>query len=124
MKIPALKFRFPQLAAGGLVVMVVVLGFSFLATVLIPGLELAGELVDSSVALKFVSQQQRYPTLIHSALDSMHDRLMARAYLQESMDQLRDSAKKLDVALPAMNAPRPANWLAYTGDSGPARRGA
>ena len=118
MKIPALKFRFPQLAAGGLVVMVVVLGFSFLATVLIPGLELAGELVDSSVALKFVSQQQRYPTLIHSALDSMHDRLMARAYLQESMDQLRDSAKKLDVALPAMNAPRPANWLAYTGDTG------
>ena len=118
MRFPAVKFRLPQLTAGGIVVLVVVLGFSFLATVLIPGLELAGELVDSSAALKFVSQQQRYPASIHAALDSLHDRLMARAYIQESMDQLRDSAKKLDVALPAMNAPRPANWLAYTGDTG------
>jgi two-component system chemotaxis sensor kinase CheA len=114
----AAKFRFPQLTQGGLVVLVVILGFSFLATVLIPGLELSGELVDSSAALKFVSQQQRYPTIIHAALDSLHDRLIARAYLQESTDQLRDSVKKLDAALPVMSAPRPANWLAYTGDTG------
>jgi two-component system chemotaxis sensor kinase CheA len=118
MSFRSMKFRFPQLTAGTLVVLVVILGFSFLATVLIPGLELASELLDSSVALRFVSEQQRYPTMIRASLDSLHDRLSTRAYLQESMDQLRDSTNKLETALPVMNAPRPANWLAYTGDTG------
>lgn len=108
----------PQLTPGGLLVMVVALGFTFVATVLIPGLELSSELVDSSAALKFVSEQQRYPTIIRASLDSMHDRLSTRGYIQESVDQLRDAVKKLDTALSVMSAVRPANWFALTGDTG------
>jgi two-component system chemotaxis sensor kinase CheA len=117
-----MNFRFasslvPRLTAGGLVVLVVILAFAFVAGVLIPGLELAGELADSTGALKFVGQQQRNPALIHASLDSMHDRLTNRGYLQESLDQLRDAAGKLDAGLHEMNAPRAANWFALSGDT-------
>jgi two-component system, chemotaxis family, sensor kinase CheA len=112
------KSLIPRIGPGGLVVLVIVLAFSFLVTVLVPGLELAGELVDSAAALKLVGEQQRNPTIIRAALDSLRERLSTRAYIQESEDQLRDAAKKLDDALPIMNAPRPANWFALTGDTG------
>jgi two-component system, chemotaxis family, sensor kinase CheA len=107
----------PRLSAGGIVVLVVILAFSFVAIVLIPGLELASELADSTLALKFVGQQERNPALIHASLDAMHDRLINRGYVQESLDQLRDSASKLDAGLREINAPRRANWFALTGDT-------
>ena len=40
------------LTPAGLLVMVVILGLSFVAVVLVPGLELASEVADSSTALK------------------------------------------------------------------------
>jgi len=112
------KSLIPRIGPGGLVVLVIVLAFGFLVTVLVPGLELAGELVDSAAALKMVGEQQRNPTMIRAALDSLRERLGTRAYIQESEDQLRDAAKRLDTALPIMNAARPANWFALTGDTG------
>jgi HPt (histidine-containing phosphotransfer) domain-containing protein/PAS domain-containing protein len=99
-------------------VLVIVLAVSFVAVVLIPGLELASELADSSVALKFAGQQQRNPALIRASLESMHDRLTNRGYIQESLDQLRDATAKLDAGLRAMNAPRAASWFALSGDTG------
>src|SRR5271163_4470406 len=108
-----------RFSAGGLVVLVVILALSFVAVVLIPGLELASELADSTVALKFVGQQQRNPTLIRASLDSMHDRLTNRGYIQESLDQLRDSATKLDAGLKEMNAPRASGWLSWFGSATP-----
>jgi two-component system, chemotaxis family, sensor kinase CheA len=106
-----------RFSGSGLLVLVVVLGFGFVAAVLIPGLQLASELADSTVALKFVGQQQRNPTLIRASLDSMHDRLTNRGYIQESLDQLRDSATKLDAGLKEMNAPRTAGLLSWFGTS-------
>jgi len=105
----------PRLQGGGLLVLVIVLGVAFVAAVLLPGLELASELADSTVALKFVGQQQRNPTLIRASLDSMHDRLTNRGYIQESLDQLRDAAAKLDAGLKEMNAPRPSGWFSWFG---------
>jgi two-component system, chemotaxis family, sensor kinase CheA len=108
----------PRLSSRGLVVLVGILALSFVAVVLIPGLELASELADSTVALKFVGQQQRNPAVIHASLDAMHDRLANRGYIQESLDQLRDSATKLDAGLRDMNAPRPSSWYTITGGGG------
>jgi HPt (histidine-containing phosphotransfer) domain-containing protein len=99
-------------------VLVIILAISFVAIVLIPGLELASELADTSMALKFAGQQQRNPALIRASLESMHDRLTNRGYIQESLDQLRDAAAKLDAGLREMNAPRPAGWFALSGDTG------
>jgi HPt (histidine-containing phosphotransfer) domain-containing protein len=107
----------PRFSAGGLVVLVVILAFSFVAIVLIPGLELASELAETSVALKFAGQQQRNPAVIRASLETMHDRLGTRGYIQESLDQLRDASSKLDEGLRAMNASRPASWFALSGDT-------
>jgi two-component system chemotaxis sensor kinase CheA len=107
----------PRLSASGLMVLVIVLAFSFVAIVLIPGLELASELADTSIALKFAGQQQRNPALIRASLESMHDRLTNRGYIQESLDQLRDATAKLDAGLREMTAPRPASWFALSGDT-------
>jgi two-component system, chemotaxis family, sensor kinase CheA len=107
--------KFPRLSAGGLVVLVIVLGFTFLALVLVPGLKLAGELAQSTVALKFVGQQQRNPTIIRASLESIRDRLSNRAYVQESLDQLRDATAKLDAALREIDAPRTDSWLSFAG---------
>jgi two-component system chemotaxis sensor kinase CheA len=111
------KARMPRFSPGGLMVLVVILAVSFVAIVLIPGLELASALTESSVALKFAGQQQRNPALIRASLESMHDRLTNRGYIQESLDQLRDAAAKLDAGLRQMNASRPAGWFALPGDA-------
>src|SRR5271163_4978912 len=111
------KRKMPRLSGGGLVVLVIILAFSFVAVVLIPGLELASELADSTLTLKFVGQQQRNPALIRASLDAMHDRLTNRGYIQESLDQLRDASTKLEAGLREMNAPRPASWFAMAGDT-------
>jgi HPt (histidine-containing phosphotransfer) domain-containing protein len=112
------KALLPRLSSSGLMVLVIVLAFSFVAIVLIPGLELASELADTSIALKFAGQQQRNPALIRASLELMHDRLTNRGYIQESLDQLRDSSAKLDAGLGEMNAARPASWFALSGDTG------
>ena len=107
----------PRLSSGGLIVLVIILGFAFLSVVLIPGLELASELADSTLALKYVGQQQRNPTLIHAALEAMRDRLGNHGYIQESLDQVREASTKLDAAMKEMNAPRTASWFALSGDT-------
>jgi two-component system, chemotaxis family, sensor kinase CheA len=108
--------KLPRLSAGGLVVLVIILGLSFLAVVLVPGLKLASELAQSTVALKFVSQQQRNPTIIRASLDSIRDRLGNRAYMQDSLDQLRDATAGLDAALREIDAPRQRSWLSFAGE--------
>src|SRR5271156_2932175 len=108
----------PLLTPAGSLVLVVILGLSFVAVVLVPGLELASEVADSSTALKLLGEQQRHPTLIRAALESVHDRLGDRGYVQESLDQLRASSGKLDAALHDMTLPRPVSWFALTADTG------
>ncbi len=118
-----MKSRFNKVLSAlatpiALLVMVVILGFSFLAIVLIPGLELASEVADSSTALKLVGEQQRNPTLIRASLESMRERLGERGYIQESLDQLHTASSKLDAAIHQMTLARPVNWIALTGDTG------
>ena len=95
-----------KLAPERLIVVVVILGLSFAAVVLLPGLKLASELVETSAALKWVGEQQRYPTVVRASLETMRDRLANRGYVQESLDQIKDSSKKIDQALLEMAAPR------------------
>src|SRR5882762_9795217 len=105
------KVLAPLTSPGGLLVLVVILGFGFLAIVLVPGLELAGEVADSSTALKLLGEQQRHPTLIRASLEAVHDRLGAHGYVQESLDDLRGSSAQLDKALHHLAAPGPVSWF-------------
>src|SRR5579863_10659660 len=103
---------------AGLLVLVVILGMSFVAVVLVPGLELASEVAESSTALKLMGEQQRQPTIIRAALEAAHDRLGSRGYVQESLDELRASSSQLDSALREMTKPRPASCVSVTADTG------
>jgi HPt (histidine-containing phosphotransfer) domain-containing protein len=89
----------PLLTPAGSLALVIILGLSFVGVVLVPGLKLAGDVAQSSTALKLLGEQQRHPMLIRAALDSIHDRLGSRGYVQESLEQLRSSSAKLDAAL-------------------------
>ena len=112
LRLPRLKV--PKLSPERLVVLVVaVLGLIFGAVVLVPGVKLASELVDTSGALKWVGEQQRYTTLIRASLETMRDRLTDRGYIQESLDQLKDSTHKLDEAVSSMTAPRAVGWFSW-----------
>ena len=102
-----------KLSPDRLMVLVVLLGVSFVAIVLLPGLKLAGDLVNSSAALRWVADQQRYPTIIRASLETMRDRLTNRGYLQESVDQLTDATKKFGDAVQIMTTPRPGGWLGF-----------
>ena len=117
-----MNFRFAKALSllqtpAGQLVLVVILGLSFVAVVLVPGLELAGEVAQSSTALKLLGEQQRHPTLIRASLESVHDRLGERGYIQESLDELRDSSSKLDKALHEMTVERPGSWFALLADT-------
>jgi two-component system, chemotaxis family, sensor kinase CheA len=103
---------------AALLALVVILGLSFVVIVLVPGLELAGEVAQSSTALKLLGDQQRQPTVIRAALESVHDRLGSRGYIQESLDELRSSSSQLDAALHEMTIARPASWFAFMADTG------
>ncbi len=110
----SMKSLVPQLPPRGLVALVVILGLSFVGAVLVPGLKLASALVDSTVALKWVGEQQRYPALVRGSLDAMRDRLNNRGYIQESADQLKNATGKLDTALRAIDTAQPSGWAALT----------
>src|SRR5712672_911872 len=107
----------PLLTPAGMLILVVVLGVSFVAIVLIPGLELAGEVAESSTALKLLGEQQRHPTLIRASLEAVHDRLATRGYVQESLDELRNSTAQLEAGLHEMTAPKAPGWFSRTGDT-------
>ena len=100
-----------KLSPERLAVLVVVLGLSFGAVVLVPGVKLASELVETSAALKWVGEQQRYTTVIRASLETMRDRLTDRGYIQESLDQLNDATRRLDEAVTSMTASRAAGWF-------------
>jgi two-component system, chemotaxis family, sensor kinase CheA len=95
------------------IVLVIILGLLFVAAVLVPGLKLAGDLVNSSAALKWVADQQRYPTIIRASLETMRDRLTNRGYLQESVEQLSDASKKMNEAVSIMTAPRGRGFFSF-----------
>lgn len=118
-----MKLRVPNslafnLSPERLVVLVAILGLGFVATVLVPGLKLSGELVNTSAALKWAADQQRYPTIVRTSLETVRDRLTNRGYIQESADQLNDAAKKLDDAIAAMTTARASGLLSFGGTWG------
>jgi len=119
MKSATQKILMPGLQARGLVILVALLGLGFLGGVLIPGLRLAGDLVESSASLKMIGEQQRYPALIRASLDAVRDRLNNRSYLQESIDELRNAAARLDAVLGTPDAAA-VGRAAAGGPAGPA----
>jgi HPt (histidine-containing phosphotransfer) domain-containing protein/PAS domain-containing protein len=100
-----------SLTPRALVASVAVLGLAFTAAVLIPGFELATELANTTAALKFVGDQQRYPEVIRNSIETIRDRLSSRGYVESSLGELREAVKKFDEAQSLMQQAHPGSWL-------------
>jgi two-component system, chemotaxis family, sensor kinase CheA len=84
---------------------------AFIAIVFVPGLRLANTLVKNSIALKFVSEQRRYPLAIQSVLESVQDRLNSRGFVQTPLDQLRHDEAALSAAVEQMGTGKNNGWF-------------
>ena len=100
-----------RLTPRGLATLVAALGLAFVAAVLVPGFELASELANTTAALKLVGEQQRYPDLIRTSLETVRDRLNARGYVEAPLDQLREAVKKFDDAQNFMEHAQRPGWF-------------
>jgi len=99
------------LSPRGWTTALIVLGTALAAAVLVPGFELATELANSTSALKFVAEQQRNSDLLRVSLDSLHDRLASRGYIQPPINRLRDSVKHFDAAVQELAVAQPPTLL-------------
>jgi HPt (histidine-containing phosphotransfer) domain-containing protein len=108
---------FARLTPRGVATLVAALGLAFVAAVLVPGFELASELANTTAALKLVGEQQRYPDLIRTSLETARDRLNARGYVEAPLDQLREAVKKFDAAQSSMEGARAPGWFDSASDT-------
>jgi HPt (histidine-containing phosphotransfer) domain-containing protein/PAS domain-containing protein len=107
-----------RLTPRALGALVAALGLGFFATILLPGFEMATELANTTAALKLVAEQQRYPDLIRTSLESVHDRLATRGYTQAPLDQLREAVGALDAAQRKMFDAQPSGWFSASSNTG------
>jgi len=107
----AQRAPFERVTPRTLIASVAVLGIGFVAAVLVPGFELATELANTTAALRFVGELQRYPDLIRTSIETVHDRLNARGYIEAPLAQLRDAVAKFDAAQGVMEQARRASWF-------------
>jgi two-component system, chemotaxis family, sensor kinase CheA len=84
---------------------------AFIAIVFVPGLRLANALSKNSSALKFVSEQRRYPLAFQSVLESVQDRLNSRGFVQTPLDQLRHNEAALSAAIEEMSGSQSTGWF-------------
>lgn len=98
MRIGALNGLAAGLSTRWLLMLVATLAVAFVAAVLVPGFELASELVGTTAALQYTGDQRRYVDQIGPSLESVRDRLATRGYIQTPLDQLHDAAARLDKA--------------------------
>lgn len=76
----------------------------FALAVLLPGFQLAGRLDDTTAALRIVSEQRRQADVIAAALGALRDRLENFGYIDEPLNEVRNSIAELDALVRALRA--------------------
>ncbi len=77
---------------------------AFALAVLLPGFQLAGRLEDTTTALRLVSEQRRQADVVAAALGALRDRLDNFGYVDEPLDEIRNSIAELDALQRTLNA--------------------
>jgi HPt (histidine-containing phosphotransfer) domain-containing protein/PAS domain-containing protein len=76
----------------------------FALAVLLPGFQLAGRLDDTTAALRLVSEQRRQADVIAAALGALRDRLENYGYVDEPLNEVRNSIAELDALVRTLKA--------------------
>ncbi len=66
-----------------------ILALAFLVGVLAPAWYFAGRLVDNNTAVRAIGELQQQPSRMQAALNSIQDRLRARGFVRDSIEQLK-----------------------------------
>jgi HPt (histidine-containing phosphotransfer) domain-containing protein len=73
-----------------------VLALAFLVGVLAPAWYFAGRLVENNTAVRAIGELQQQPSRMHAALNSIQDRLRARGFVRDSIEQLKRATAQFE----------------------------
>jgi two-component system, chemotaxis family, sensor kinase CheA len=75
-----------------------ILALAFLVGVLAPAWYFAGRLVDNNTAVRAIGELQQQPSRMQAALNSIQDRLRARGFVRDSIEQLKRANQQFEAA--------------------------
>jgi two-component system chemotaxis sensor kinase CheA len=75
-----------------------ILALAFLVGVLAPAWYFAGRLVDNNTAVRQIGELQQLPSRMQVALNSIQDRLRARGFVRDSIEQLKQATAQFNTA--------------------------
>jgi two-component system, chemotaxis family, sensor kinase CheA len=81
-----------------------ILALAFLVGVLAPAWYFAGRLVDNNTAVRAIGELQQQPSRMQVALNSIQDRLRARGFVRDSIEQLKQATNRFNSATATLKA--------------------
>ena len=90
------KFSSRMQGARAVWVAVGILALAFLVGVLAPAWYFAGRLVENNTAVRTIGELQQQPSRMQNALNSIQDRLRARGFVRDSIEQLKSATTQFD----------------------------
>src|SRR5437868_6580795 len=75
-----------------------ILALAFLVGVLAPAWYFAGRLVENNTAVRAIGELQQQPSRMQAALNSIQDRLRARGFVRDSIEQLKRATSQFETA--------------------------
>src|SRR6478735_10471535 len=81
-----------------------VLALSFLVGVLAPAWYFAGRLVENNTAVRAIGELQQQPSRMQAALNSIQDRLRARGFVRDSIEQLKRATQQFETSTSNLTA--------------------
>src|SRR5512144_575202 len=81
-----------------------ILALAFLVGVLAPAWYFAGRLVDNNTAVRAIGELQQQPSRMQAALNSIQDRLRARGFVRDSIEQLKRATQQFETATASLSS--------------------
>ncbi len=81
-----------------------ILALAFLVGVLAPAWYFAGRLVDNNTAVRAIGELQQQPSRMQAALNSIQDRLRARGFVRDSIEQLKRATSQFESSSATLNS--------------------
>jgi two-component system chemotaxis sensor kinase CheA len=81
-----------------------ILALAFLVGVLAPAWYFAGRLVDNNTAVRAIGELQQQPSRMQAALNSIQDRLRARGFVRDSIEQLKRATQQFETSTANLKA--------------------
>jgi HPt (histidine-containing phosphotransfer) domain-containing protein/PAS domain-containing protein len=93
-----------------------ILALAFLVGVLAPAWYFAGRLVENNTAVRVIGELQQQPSRMQAALNSIQDRLRARGFVRDSIEQLKRATTQFDTAAATLQSGRGVRIGGFGGD--------